>query len=63
MPQDALDRAFNRLANQSQVEEERASKRRRPAEQEHEEQDVNPAVTDATIKAILKADKNKDYFE
>ena len=63
MPQDALERVFSRLANQSQVDEERVSKRRRAAEPEPEEPEPSPAVADATIKAILKADKQKDYFE
>ena len=64
MPHDPLERVFNRLANQSQVDEERAGKRKRVAEQLSEEQeDASPAVADATIKAILKADKQKDYFE
>ena len=63
MPQDALERVFSRLANQAQVDEERVSKRQRAAEQEPEEPEASPAVADATIKAILKADKQKDYFE
>ena len=64
MPADLLERAFNQLANQSSEKEERERKRRKQEAKTLRALDepvLQPA--EEAIQAILKADKNQDYFE
>ena len=61
---DLLERAFNQLANQSTLAEERERKRRKKEAKQLQALDepvLQPA--EEAIQAILKADRAKDYFQ
>ena len=66
MPADLLERAFNQLANKAEVDAEERERKRRKREAKAVSQALDEPVlqpAEEAIKAILKADQNKDYFE